>query len=186
MEKSSNFQDDQYVPPPASAPTYEEAMKCSAIPPNDVMTYPNLVEMQSAAAAEMVIPTQMPLTMQPTLQMTPVVPSQQQMPTYVQTAVINGLPAVCPSCAMPLRTRVDYTTTCSTHCACFLCCIFGLVLCAPCVYCTKCCREPRLKCAHCNAPMWWYNIGQFGVFFFNFQISVEDKLSITITIKKKN
>lgn len=63
MEKSFDFHDEPHVPPPASAPSYEEAMKCSTVPIDQLKTYPNLVEMQSAPTAQMPMPvtTQQPL-----------------------------------------------------------------------------------------------------------------------------
>lgn len=91
MEKVPNFQDDQHVPPPASAPSYDEAMKCSQIPLDQMASYPKLVDMQPAATPmpmptqmPMPMPTQMPMAMpQPMQQMVP--SSIQQMPSFTQS-----------------------------------------------------------------------------------------------------
>lgn len=77
MEKAPDFQNDQHVPPAANAPSYEEAMKCSTVPLDEMITYPNLVEMQSDVSS------QPPITMQQPLQQ--MIPLTTQMPSYIQS-----------------------------------------------------------------------------------------------------
>lgn len=156
MEKDANGQYDQYVPPPASAPSYDEAMKCAPNPYNPMTSYPNLGGMESAALSQTVMPmpTQMPVAMPQPLMQQMAPPATPQMPSYVQSrqfiqphnkncdgffsipfifcslhhtaaVTVQGVSVLCSSCTMPLRTRIDYTTTGSTHCAFLLCCLFG-------------------------------------------------------------
>lgn len=176
MEKAPDF----HVGHLASAPSYEEAMKCPSISPGQMSSYPHLVQdpvVSPQTAMGMPMATSQPLQQmalsplpqpqpQPTQQMPSMVQSKCFFPKlwesngrnivfcsctvhfcackiffhpihhmtlalfFVPTKItaINiggGLPVTCPSCTMPLHTRVGYTSTCSTHCGFLLCCLFG-------------------------------------------------------------
>lgn len=147
MEKESNAYDDS-----ASAPSYEEAMKCPSVPPYQLQPDSN----NPYATATNVM--QQPLAQPNGFENLTMVPSQQQQQPHppqalVQNVQIAGLPIVCRCCGVPLQTRVSYRSTCSTHCAFLCCCICFMWICAPLVYCMDSCREPRLQCAHCGAPV---------------------------------
>ncbi|XP_055319338.1 uncharacterized protein LOC129577014 isoform X2 [Sitodiplosis mosellana] len=127
--------------PSASAPSYDEAMNCSAVPPNQMQVYPNMPQPYSMPQHHY-----QPMT-QP--QMMP--PVQAPAPPVVQqTVTVAGQFPTCRKCKKILQTRSEYTSTCGTHCAFLLCCLFICWPCAPFVYCTDMFRTKKFRCVNCG------------------------------------
>lgn len=137
----------------ASAPSYDEAMKCSTVPPSQMLNpYPSNMLQQHPAPTVQPYPVAHNYPPQPMAQpqvMVMVQPAAAPAPapqllqsshelrerkisifpfkfSFRYAAInIGGGQATCQSCRKPLRTRIDYHSTCCTHLTFLLCCIFG-------------------------------------------------------------
>ena len=56
----------------------------------------------------------------------------------------------CYHCQYDGLTRVEMVDGACVKVSCFLCCIFGCILCAPCVYCMSGLKDIHHYCANCN------------------------------------
>jgi len=87
---------------------------------------------------------------------------QQPMPGYAPSAptVITVVQApnlssestrmMCPFCQADISTKVTYQTSCMTHVAAAILCLFGLWCCACIPYCTDSCMDAEHECPNCH------------------------------------